>query len=185
MLAGERSLPDGNSDRTGNRSVDRKEVTVIGDEVAVGRLIRVGPNHRGVEARGVVRIERVPFRVDVELHCPHRSDVLKDLGDADHCLIIRGNVNEVASSIDPNASAPNLSSAAERVSPLRAVRIRVQRGIQLTVPDDRSQALSGPCDARAWVRSPAPIHDVDATIRISNERHVAVLQRLVRLAVIG
>ena len=43
----------------------------------------------------------MPFRVDVELHRPHRSDVLQDLRDADHGLIVSGDVNEVAPGVDP------------------------------------------------------------------------------------
>src|ERR1700684_37336 len=111
----------------------------------------------------------MPFRVDVELHGPHCSGVLKDLRDADHGLIVSGDVDEVASSVDPHTGAPDASDSAERVSPLGAVGIGVQSGIQLAIPDDRSQALSSPCDAGAGVRAAAPIHNVHAAVRITNE----------------
>ena len=59
---GDQSLSEGDSHQAGDRTADRKEVTVIGDEVAVGRLIRVWSNHRGLRPGGVVRVERVPHQ---------------------------------------------------------------------------------------------------------------------------
>src|SRR6202035_214742 len=95
-----------------------------------------------------------------------------------------GDLHEVALRIDADTGPPDARDTAERVTPLRAVGIGVQRGIQLAVPDDRSQALPGPRDAGAGGRAAAPIHDIHATIGIPDECRVPVLQRLVREAVV-
>src|SRR5947207_71612 len=81
--------------------------------------------------------------------------------------------------------ATALSDAAERVPPLWAVRVCVQRGVKASVPDDRPQALAGPRNVRPRVRTAAPPHDRDAAVAIADERGVAVRERLVHEAVVG
>src|SRR6202042_3959738 len=181
------SLLEGDGDRTGPGRVDGEEVTVVGDEVARGRLHRVGSDHCRDETRWAVGVgdQGVPFRVDVELHRPHRTEVLEDLRQGDHRLAVGGDVDEVAATVDTDAGAPDAGDAAEGVPPLRAVRVVVQLRVELPVPDDWSQALAGPGDARPWVRAAAPLHDRYATVAIANERGVAVRQRLRRAAVVG
>src|SRR5919197_6150127 len=82
----------------------------------------------------------------------------------------------------PTPVRPDADGVAEREAPLRAV---VQRGVEASVPDDREQALAGPCDVRPRVRAPAPLHDRDAAVAIADDRGVAVLERLVHAAVVS
>jgi hypothetical protein len=46
----------------------------------------------------------VPVGVDVELHRPDCADVLEDLRKADHCLVVGGDVDEVAATVDADAA---------------------------------------------------------------------------------
>src|ERR1700691_4032096 len=90
------ALLEGDGDWTGQGSVDGKEVTVVGNEVAGGRLHRVGPDHRRDQALSAVGVgdQGVPFRVDVELHGPYRAYVLEDLRQADNGLVVGRDVDE-------------------------------------------------------------------------------------------
>src|SRR5262249_57053818 len=115
----------------------------------------------------------------------YRADVLEDLRQGDHRLAVGGDVDEVAASVDADPAAPDAGDAAERVPPLRAVRVVVQPRVELPVPDDRGQALAGPGDVRAHVRAAAPPHDRDAAVAVADQRGVAVLQRLRGRAVVG
>src|SRR5262249_56201596 len=116
--------------------------------------------------------------VDVELHRAYRADVLEDLRQGDHRLAVGGDVDEVAASVDADPAAPDAGDAAERVPPLRAVRVVVQPRVELPVPDDRGQALAGPRDVRAHVRAPAPPHHPDAAVPGAAQRGVAGLPPL-------
>src|SRR5215813_103873 len=126
------SLVERDGDRAGQRPVDGKEVTVVGDEVAGGRLVRVGPDHRRDQAVSAVGVgdQGVPVGVDVELHRAYRADVLEDLRQGDHRLAVGGDLDEVAASVDADPAAPDAGDAAERVPPLRAVRVVVQPRVE-------------------------------------------------------
>src|SRR6202044_1431189 len=94
-------------------------------------------------------------------------------------------VDEVAATVDADSGAPDAGQAAERVPPLRAVRVVVQLRVQLPVPDDRGQALAGPRDVRPYVRAAAPVHDRDAAVAVADERGVAFLGGPFRPALAG
>lgn len=124
------SLSEGDGHWTGQALVDGKEVTIVGDEVAGNRLHRVGSHHRRSKTLGVaVGNEGVPFGVDIELHSPHRADVLEDLGQGGYRLVVGCYVEEITASIDADAGAPNAYGVAKCVPPLWAIGVVVKRRV--------------------------------------------------------
>src|SRR5437867_3159577 len=99
-----------------------------------------------------VRDQRVPERVDVELHGPDRSDAPHDPGQRRHSLLVGHDEDDVAMAVDPNARAPDADRVAVRLAPPVAV---VERGIELPVPYDRRQTLPRPRHALA-AETPMP-----------------------------
>jgi hypothetical protein len=57
----------------------------------------------------VVGDQGVPFRVDVEFHCLYRAGVLEDLRKGDHCLVVGGDEDQVAVTVDAQTGTPDES----------------------------------------------------------------------------
>ena len=85
--------------------------------------------------------------------------------------------------VDTDSGSRRVGDAAQGVTPLDAVRVGVQLGVELAAPEDRREALARPGDICRRFRGAGPLDDVDPSVAVADERGVAIDQRLVGVAI--
>ena len=108
-----------------------------------------------------------PERVDVKLHCPHRSGTDENLRQRTYGLAVSGGVDQVAVGVDADARAPHTDRVADGHPPGRPVgEIR----IRLAALNDQGQVLARKVHSRRHLAAPRPRQDVDPPIGVADER---------------
>ena len=123
--------------------------------------------------------ERRPLGVDVELDRAPRADADQEVRKRRRRLSVRCDVEQIPLRVDPEGTPPDGGAAPESQAPGGDV-VDVRGGTAAV--DEQRQVLPGELEVPAGAR-PVPGDDVDASVRVGDDRAHAVEERLVGDAV--